>query len=131
VQHASGATYIQPAISYKEILLKRNDLCLDELAGHTGERSPARVAQTTEEADQGLIGSRESGDVVGLVVGVGARECLASGQRLVAVLGEDHLDALGIGRVDDGRDIKVVRAGETVPTNFSQHARDVVGAIIV
>jgi len=56
---------------------------------------------------------------------------LAPAQRLVAVLGEDHLDASGVEWVDDSGDIKVVCTRVTVPADLAQHTGDVVGTLAV
>ena len=107
-------------------------LCLDELVRHARDGGAAAlVAQVAEEADEGVVGGAEGGDVVGLVVGVGAGEGLAARQRGVAVLGEDHLDAVDVVGVDDGRDVKVVGARVPVPAHLAEHAWDVGGPVVV
>ena len=110
---------------------QRSDLCLDELAGHARQGATGRAAEGADKADESIVGGGESSDVVWLVVGIGAGEGLATRDRRAAVLGEDHLDALGVGGVDYGGDIEVVRARITVPADLTQHAGDVGGAVVV
>lgn len=61
-------------------------------------------------------------DVVWLVVCVAAREGLTPAQRGLAVLRVQHLHSVVVIRVDDGADIEEVRAAETVPAHFTEHA---------
>ena len=96
---------------------------------HSRQRSSALVAEIANKADKCVIGSRQGLDVVGLIVSTRARESLAAAQGDAAILGEDHLDAIDIGWIDDSRDIKVGRARIAVPADFSQHAGDIGGTI--
>ncbi len=99
-----------------------------EFMGHSRDEAAATLfAEVSDEADKlGVIGG-EGGDVVPLVVGVCARESLASGDGRVAVFGEHHLHALVIIWVDDGRDVEVRCATEAVEAELGQHARHVWG----
>lgn len=106
-------------------------LCLDELAGHASQGATAKVAEVADEADEGVVGGGQGSNVVGLVVGVGARESLAARERHVAVLGEDHLDTVDVERVDDGGDVEVVGVGKAVPANLAKHARNVLSTLVV
>jgi len=93
------------------------------------EAAAALVAQSAEQADELAVTRAERGDVVKLVVLVGAREALAPGDGSVAVLGEDLLDAVVVAGVHNGGDVKVSRASEAVEAHFSKHARDVGGTV--
>lgn len=106
------------------------NLCGDEVTGHLcDETTTALVADGAEEADEvGSVGA-ESGNVIPLVVGVGAGECLAARYRGAAVEREDLLYAVGVIWVDDGRDIKVGGACEAIETDLAEHAWDVFGAL--
>jgi len=106
------------------------NLCGDELAGHSGdETTAALVADGAEEADEVASVGAESSDVIPLVVGVAAGEGLAARDWGAAVEREDHLDAVVVIWVDDGRDIEVGGASKAVETDLSEHAWNVGGSI--
>jgi hypothetical protein len=96
----------------------------DEVPGQPscGKTALAHVVQIADEADELVLGGAESSDVVGLVVGVCAGECLATGQGLVGVQWEDLLDTFGIIWVDNRGNVEVSLPGEAVPSDFSKHA---------
>jgi len=86
------------------------------------------LRKVTEEADKlGIIGGL-SLDVIWKVVGVGAREGLAAGERSGEALWEHHLDSLMIIRLNDSRNIKVSDSVPTIESDLAQHARNIGGA---
>jgi hypothetical protein len=94
--------------------------------GHTSSQTTfAILADIAQQADELLVGSGESLDVIPLVVGVAAWECLATRDRQVFVLWEQHLDAIGIVWVDNGRDIEKGHATPSIPADFAEHTRDI------
>ena len=106
------------------------NLCGDEFTGHSGdETTAALVADGAEEADEVASVGAESSDVIPLVVGVAAGEGLAARDWGAAVEREDHLDAVVVIWVDDGRDIEVGGASKAVETDLSEHAWNVGGSI--
>ena len=56
---------------------------------------------------------------------------MAARKGRVAVLGEDHLDAVGVVWVHDGGDVEVVRTCVTVPAHLAEHTGDVGTALVV
>jgi hypothetical protein len=99
-----------------------DDLRGDVFAAHScNDAATAVIAEVSEEDDEFVVGGREGGNIVPLVVGVCAREGLAAGDRLATVLGEDHLHALSVIWVDDGRNVEVVGSSKTVPAELGQH----------
>lgn len=109
---------------------KLRDLCLNERPIHSCDHaSPSGIAEISKKTDQFSVIGRQSRNIIPLVVGIGTRESLASRNGSVAVLGEEHLDALIVGGVDNGRDIEVSSSGVAVPAKLSEHTGDVVSSI--
>lgn len=97
----------------------------DELLDCASNAAALLVGEVTEEADQVNIGGGESCNVIPLVVGVGAREGLASGEWGLKVLWGDDLDTVVVLWVYDGGDIKVGVTLVALEANLSKHAWDV------
>jgi len=97
----------------------------DEFTGHAShETTSALVAEVSEEDYELVVRGGQGRDVVPFVIGVCAGEGLASGDRCITVLGEDHLNAYGVRWVDDGGDVEVGGVSEAVEAEFCQHAGD-------
>lgn len=102
------------------------DLQGEVLAGHSRDGTAlALVAEVAKEADELIAVSAERGNVVPLVVGVGAREGLAARHGVAGVHWEDHLHTLVVVGVDNGRDVKVGCAGEAVEANLTEHTGNI------
>jgi hypothetical protein len=102
----------------------------DEFTAHSSDETTlALIAEVSEEADELILISSLGGNVIPLVVRVRAWKSLAARHRSWAVLGEDLLDTVDVGGVDNGGDVEVGGAGVAVEAQFSEHAWDVCGSL--
>lgn len=123
------------------LLCRKEEICekeaknlvlqLDQVAGHVlavgssvdvalGGRVGAATAQSDD--DVGLL-SDLGLDIVGQVVGVVAGEGVAARDGGVGgISGVHQHDVVGVGRVDNGRDIEVGRAAPALEVDLSEHA---------
>jgi hypothetical protein len=85
----------------------------------------ATLFDVAQQANELVVGTGKSLNVIPLVVGVGAWESLATRDRQVFVHGEQHLDTIGIIWVDDGRDIEKGHATPCIPSHLAEHARNI------
>lgn len=84
-----------------------------------------------KEDGDALLSGALSGDVVWLVVLVGARDGQAAGSGLLGLRRVHHHDTVsGLG-VDNGRDVKVVCAAKAIPAELGEETGDVGCSIIV
>ena len=104
----------------------------DGRIGLLGLSGASGVGGSAKGADQVGLRSRLGLNVIGQVVGVGAREDVAArGDQGVGQAGGgeagrvDHLDAVDVVGVDDGRDVKEGLTGPAVEGDLAEHARDV------
>lgn len=102
----------------------------DESVRHSrGEATTTVVAEVSKQYDELVVGGREGRNVVPLVVRVGAGELLATGDGLIAILREDHLDTLVVIWVDNSGDIEISGITKAVEAELGQHARHVGSAL--
>jgi hypothetical protein len=88
----------------------------------------SRLILATRPRLRSLLGF-PSCNIIPRVVRVRAWESLAASYRSWAVLGEDLLDAIGVGGVDNSGNVEVGRAGVAVEAQLSEHAWDVRGSL--
>lgn len=104
----------------------------DGRIGLLGLGGAGGVGGSAKGADQVGLRGRLGLDVIRQVVGIGAREEVAArsdqgvGQAGAGEAGRvDHLDAVDVVGVDDGRDVKEGLTGPAVEGDLAEHARDV------
>lgn len=108
--------------------MKEDHLCLDEFAWHAGQAATTFIAEVAEKTDELVFLGGEGSDVVPFVVGVRAGEGLAARDGLRAVLGHEHLYPVVVVGVNNGGDVEVGVACETVEAELTEHAWLVLGA---
>lgn len=102
---------------------------VDKLLDSTSDVHALLSWQITKKADEVGIRGAESSDVVPLVVGVCARESLTSRERSLEVLWSDHLDAIVVIWLDDGRDIEICVTIVALESDLAEHTWDILSAL--
>lgn len=107
-------------------------LCLDVSVGHdVANTTASRLDALAQDDGEVTVGGGLSGNVVGLVVLVGAGDGEAAGQGGLGLGGVHHDNAVGSLGVDDGRDIEEVNTSIAVEGELGEDARDVSLAVVV